>query len=328
MNRESALQSLRGKMGFIWEKSRNWGAPIFIFGAALALASFVNLFFEWNEGLPFFGLALSTIVISISNFIFWSKNKEGDQARIMALHNSRLLMLGEMAGGVAHEINNPLAIIQMRIEVLARKLAMPNPPAIDEIATQISSIEKACARIQRIVRGLSLFSKKTGDGPMYPVSLKKIIDDATDLCFESLSKKKIEMLFAELPDVQLICYESQLSQVLLHLINNSADALEALSEKWIRISFVLNTEGLTIRIMDSGQGIKKNLRSRIFDPFYTTKAVGKGVGLGLSISDSIMKFHGGEIRYCANESNTCFELFFPASQVVDQSGEIEIRKAA
>jgi C4-dicarboxylate-specific signal transduction histidine kinase len=257
----------------------------------------------------------SFTLFATANLIFWAAHKRSEKTKVQAMSNSRLLVLGDMAGGVAHEINNPLAIIQMRVEVLSRKLSSAKPPSSEEVIAQLVFIEKASFRIQRIVRSMNIFSKKSGDGPMRSTSLKKLFDETSDLCLEAMTKKLIKVQFTEVPDLQLVCYDTQLSQVILHIFNNAADAIENLEEKWIRVSFDVNDERLIIRFMDSGHGIHESIRQKIFDPFFTTKTVGKGTGLGLSISDSIMKTHGGEIRYQVVDNHTCFDLVFPIGSV-------------
>lgn len=110
------------------------------------------------------------------------------------------------------------------------------------------------------------------------------------------------------------CRAPQMVQGLLNILNNAIDAVESLSDRWIRITVVEDKGDVLISITDSGGGIAEAVRERIFDPFFTTRDVGKGTGLGLTMSMGIIREHGGKLRVDADSENTCMEIRLPKQQ--------------
>jgi signal transduction histidine kinase len=111
-------------------------------------------------------------------------------------------------------------------------------------------------------------------------------------------------------NIYLLCDEIEIEQVFINLINNAVDAIKGSVKPWIKISAFVEGAEIVLRFMDSGNGIPKSIANKIFQPFYTTKAVGSGTGLGLSISKGIIEEHGGSIVINENLGNTCFEIKF------------------
>lgn len=146
-----------------------------------------------------------------------------------------------------------------------------------------------------------------------PVNLSFIFQTIQNLMTETLKKKGIQFILIPYDDVSIVCKASQISQVLMNLINNSIDALTAMNEKWIKVTIIDEEKFLIIRIIDSGKGIDE-IADKIMDPFFTTKPTGKGTGLGLSISKTMMKDQGGDLLYIPKQDNTTFELRIPIEQ--------------
>lgn len=233
------------------------------------------------------------------------------QAKMIA--SSKLAALGEMAAGLAHEINNPLAIIQCRAAQLSMMVEKKEvtPALLDEVGT---SIHSTVQRISKIIKGLRSFARETDHESKVRVPLVGIIDETLAFCKERFKSHAIELRLAEIPpELELECRPVQLSQVLLNLLNNSRDATEGMEEKWIRIDAQEDNEQISIAVTDSGPGIPEEVRGRIMQPFFTTKSVDRGTGLGLSISAGIVSNHGGSLTLDENCSHTRFVITLPKS---------------
>lgn len=231
--------------------------------------------------------------------------------RVKALHQAKMASLGQMASGIAHEINNPLSILNGRL-VKAEKYLRESPPNIESATSTVRSIEQIVFRIAKIVRGLRQFSREASKDPFELKSLREIIEETLDLCAQRFQNHGISVQTSELDqDVIIECQTVQISQVILNLLNNSFDAVMELSEKWIRIEVQDFEESVIIRVTDSGKGIGPDLRDRIMDPFFTTKEVGKGTGLGLSLSRGIIEYHQGQLFLDVEAENTSFVIRLP-----------------
>ncbi|NUM89218.1 MAG: GHKL domain-containing protein, partial [Bdellovibrionales bacterium] len=240
--------------------------------------------------------------------------KQVAEKSAMLLETSKFAALGQMAGGIAHEINSPLLIISLsgeQLAALARKeAAIPK----DTVLTVASRIEQTVRRIARIVQGLRSFARQgSGAEDRKNVSVTKIVEDTLSLCQERFKNHgvKLEIRHQD-KNLSLHCNDVQLEQVLLNLLNNAFDATEGLPERWVRLESAGSTGGgALIRITDSGSGIPKHVADRLFTPFFTTKEVGKGTGLGLSISKGIIESHGGSLSVDHSCPNTCFLVTLP-----------------
>lgn len=223
---------------------------------------------------------------------------------------STLSALGEMAGGIAHEINNPLAIIDgfaQKIRYLSGRNMLSHEEAIDAS----HNIENMVKRITAIVKGLRNFSRDASGDPMDLYPLKSVIHDTLAFCGEKIKSQGVILYLDSVPDELVIeCQLVQVSQVLLNLINNAFDAVKDLNDKWIKITVSQTDEFVEIAVLDSGMGVHLDIREKIMDPFFTTKDIGKGTGLGLSVSLSIMKRHGGDLILDNKSENTKFIMRF------------------
>lgn len=232
------------------------------------------------------------------------------------VQSSKLSSLGEMAAGIAHEINNPMAIIVGNTEVLKSHVEKHN----DEYALKrIEKILNMVQRVTKIINGLRQFSRNAENDPPQVSPLSKIIGDTVELCKQGLLNKQIafELKMPE-QEVFIKCREVQISQVLLNLIQNAADAIAPLADRWIQIKVDTTKENrVKILVIDSGKGISQEIIEKLFQPFFTTKEVGKGTGLGLSISMGIAKDHGGSLSVDTQAKNTCFVLELPLKQVFE-----------
>jgi len=227
---------------------------------------------------------------------------------------SRLTSLGVMAGSLAHEVNNPLAVIALAGEQLERIQEQPEINR-DQLRTCVERIKRHIGRIERIIRSLRTLSQDGSQETLRPMTLQAIIDDVLEVCQVRFAAKNI--LLQPPPEslnVEVECRPTEIAQVLLNLLNNAYDAIHARDEKWIRIEVENNEDTVALSVVDSGAGVPSEIAGRLMDPFFTTKEPGKGTGLGLSISKRIIESHGGRLILQPNHPNTCFTMRLPKKQ--------------
>ncbi len=220
------------------------------------------------------------------------------------LHADRLAALGRLAGGVAHEINNPMAYVVLNLELAARKLAALEPsPIVAAVRDAIDESRDGTERVRRIVRGLGAFSRSE-DEPVAAVDVHQAIDAAMKIT-ENRIRHRARLTKAYGGSRAVRANESRLTQVFVNLLVNAADAIAegSVEKDEIRVETSLAPEGVTITVSDTGVGIPEDVRARLFEPFFTTKPVGMGTGLGLSVCQSIVSAFGGTITLDAREPN-------------------------
>lgn len=234
-------------------------------------------------------------------------------AREKLVTSAKMSALGEMAGGVAHEINTPLAVISMVSEQVQELLA-EDPIDKTEIIKMNASIGGTVKKISTIVQGLRVFARDGGQDPFSSASVRSIVESTLALCEEKMKHNSIKVTVDEIAsDFHLLCREVQISQVLLNLLSNACDAIAAQPEKWIKIEAVRVGGNIRILITDSGHGLPAHVQKKLFQPFFTTKEIGKGTGLGLSISKGIMDVHQGSLTCDTTCPNTRFIIECPAA---------------
>lgn len=229
---------------------------------------------------------------------------------------SKLSALGEMAAGIAHEINNPLAIIAVSVSAVRRMAAngLQNTPRFKEV---LDDVDSTVFRITKIVMGLRNISRDAANEEFQQCKLKACMEDVLSVCSEKFRGHGINLqvvMPTDIAEVEVQLLRVQFSQVLLNLLNNSFDELEKLNEKWIRVTVSLESDNIKIVVTDSGKGIPISVQEKIFLPFFTTKEVGKGTGLGLSVSHTIIQKHGGKFYVDNNSPNTSFVVSIPKIQ--------------
>jgi PAS domain S-box-containing protein len=234
--------------------------------------------------------------------------------QLQMIQSNKMASLGEMASGIAHEINNPLAIIKMTALQMQKNINEDNTV----LKNGVTKIDSTVDRISKIIQGLRTFSRDGRNDPFEIVSFDHLIDDILSFCKERLKHHSIQLIKEDFdPNLVFEGRQIEISQVILNLLNNAIDAVDPLEEedKWIRISAKNNGSFLEIKITDSGKGIPLETQAKMFQPFFTTKEIGKGTGLGLSLSLTIIKNHLGEIFLDNDSPNTCFVLRLPNQQV-------------
>lgn len=224
---------------------------------------------------------------------------------------SKMSAIGEMAGGVAHEINTPLSIIQIRTDQLLESVETEEVVDRVKMKKSLENIDTTVKRITKIIQGLRTFARDSRNEPPVQASVLTIINDAIDLCREKFKYKGVIVRFDLVQDFNISCRPTQITQVLLNMLHNSHDAIEHSEQKWINIEAVEVDDQIEISVTDSGFGIPRAIRDKIMQPFFTTKPIGKGTGLGLSISRGIIESHNGKIFVDQNCVNTRIVISLP-----------------
>jgi C4-dicarboxylate-specific signal transduction histidine kinase len=250
-------------------------------------------------------LVLGMFAYFLVNYFYSMEQLE--EQRKQAIQSAKLSSLGEMAGGIAHEINNPLTIIGSHAKILKRSNTT-NDPKINE---SLDKIIVTTNRIAKIIKGLRSFSRDSFNDPYAPTSIAKIVSGTLELCHEKLKTNSIILKVSVPEDLEANCQEIQIAQVLMNLISNSVDAIEFLDDKWIEISAYDINNQIKLIVTDSGNKIPDEISEKIMLPFFTTKEVGKGTGLGLSISKGIVESHNGKFCFDKKAEHTTFVIELP-----------------
>jgi two-component system NtrC family sensor kinase len=232
----------------------------------------------------------------------------------MAIQSSKMAALGKMAAGIAHEINNPLAVISEKAGWMKDLLGMEDVSGSEnfqELLDAVNKIEYHVVRAKTVTHRLLGFARRME--PMVEgVNINEILDESIDFLKNEARYRNIEIQANYAPDLPLTTSDqAQLQQVFLNIINNGIDAIGKEGQIIINTRTTKNNE-ISIEINDNGPGIPKEVLQKIFDPFFTTKEVGKGTGLGLSISYSIIEKLGGRIMVASEEGKgTTFTIYLP-----------------
>jgi two-component system NtrC family sensor kinase len=247
--------------------------------------------------------------------------EKADHEREIAIanaeHSDKLASIGRLAAGVAHEINNPLAIINEKAGLMKDLIQYGDLAQNKDRFTQlIGSIQDSVARCRTITHRLLSFSKKIDRG-REDFNINEAIKEVVGFIEKEIQTKGINMIFdfqENLP--KIITDKGQLQQVLLNIINNAVDAVEQGGTIEIK-TLLLDTNHIEISIKDNGIGIPKDKLKHIFEPFYTTKK--KGTGLGLYISYGIIKKLGGDIHVESEVGKgTIFTIKIPVNPELEE----------
>lgn len=229
---------------------------------------------------------------------------------------SQLSSLGEMAGGIAHEINNPLSIIKASTKYLSKVMDRPlTETSLVQMKETIQEMDQTVERIAKIVVGLRNISRSS-EGEKDFCCFQDILSDVLSVAKERFKASGIKIKENYSDDALEISFRTQriqISQVIINLLNNSFDALKEIESdnKWIEIGLNYNAKYISFYVADSGEGIPDKIRSKMFHPFFTTKDIGKGTGIGLSISKSLIEKNGGTLVYDSNSPHTKFAVQLP-----------------
>lgn len=254
------------------------------------------------------------------------RDVELDRANECFFQASKLASVGELSAGVAHEINNPLAIINFERQILAdmEKTSDMAPGFREQLLKSLARISNQVKRCKRLTHNLFKFSRQT-ESVIGHVDVNSLIADVIPLVEREAATSGIRLIVEPEPNLPRVLADwSQLQQVFLNLITNAIDAHNQTGYGSVRISTKVNAEdkGVDVVISDTGSGIPPEIIDKIFDPFFTTKPVGKGTGLGLSICYGIVSKFGGQLsvqsKYGKGSVFTVFLPFEPPQRTKEQ----------
>ena len=209
--------------------------------------------------------------------------------QLQVIQMDRMSSIGQLAGGVAHEINNPLTGVLGQAQLLLEKL-----PADSPYRKHIERIENAAQRARRIVRALLDFAREK-NYVFRKSDINKMIEETLDFCHTEIESRHINLIknFSPLPEVNLSA--GHIQQVFVNIINNAIQAMPDGGDLIITTRINSEKQFAEISFRDTGIGIEANNINHVFDPFFTTKDIGQGTGLGLTVSYGIIQRHNGEI---------------------------------
>ena len=224
------------------------------------------------------------------------------------INSAKLASIGEMASGIAHEINNPLTIIDLsayRIIQLADN---------EVVLKSAQKIKLTVDRISKIIKGLKQLAKEDASLSSELVNIKTAIEDVISICKEKFKENEIHFKIDVDENLKVHGAPVQISQVVLNLLNNSFDELvQGDTERWIKLEGKKDKDIVEISVTDSGKGISEEIFEKIMEPFFTTKVDQRGTGLGLSICKNIIEHHKGRIFVDKSCPNTRFVIQLPTA---------------
>ncbi len=235
---------------------------------------------------------------------------------------AKLTTLGEMATGVAHELNQPLSVIKTASSFCLDKIARRQEITQEILQLLLTKIDTNVDRASKIISHMRDFARKS-DIALEPVSIQEVLEKAYDIFSQQLKVRGIHVLWDVSPDLPFVLADpGRLEQVFINLLINSRDAIETREKlayeqkdliREITIAAHADTGNVIVEISDTGTGIPQDIAEKIFQPFFTTKEVGKGTGLGLSISYGIIRECSGNIKIKeTSEKGTTFQITLPA----------------
>lgn len=235
----------------------------------------------------------------------WAQLIKQQQGQLV--QTSRMAALGQMAGGIAHEINTPLGSLALGLGLLEEKVTESQQHDVRRLTGVVFQISK-------IIKNLLAFAGQSEKESFAKVDIRSVLDDCLSLCKEKFKSNAVEVIIDESimhSSFLLKLQQIGISKSIFNLLSNSFDAIvNSDKNKWIKISLRELPHEVQLLIADSGDTISEDVRSKMFEPFYTTKIIGKGMGVGLSAVKGIMEAHEGRLEYLANEPHTTFALCF------------------
>jgi signal transduction histidine kinase len=230
------------------------------------------------------------------------------------LREKRIEALSHMAGGLAHEISNPLAIIHGRASDMMSRAVGKDQLSAHEVHKACESIVKTSDRAIRILRGLRGFAREASKDPMELASVYEIAEQCMELQQARFAVQNIRVgLALESGIPPFLCREVQIGQIVTNLLNNAFDSIVQSEsvERWVSLGAECSNGDIHIDVTDSGPGIEDHFKAHLMEPFFTTKELGLGMGVGLSLSRAIAQDHAGSLTLRPDTEHTCFRLILP-----------------
>lgn len=231
--------------------------------------------------------------------------------RAKLVQNSRFLTMGLMTAGIAHEINNPLSILNGHLGSMERSIKTGSS-SMEKMEATISKAKNCIFRISAIIDGLRNFGKETEQIQESREDLRLIVNDTVKLCQMKIEQSGIALTVKCDVSAFILCRPVQISEVIVNLISNSYDAIDkSEGPRWVAVELTRQDSYAAIFVTDSGKGIPSEIAKEIMNPFFSTKKDGDNSGIGLNLVQKIIESHRGKFRYVPDFPNTRFEVLLP-----------------
>ncbi len=235
-----------------------------------------------------------------------------ESQRLQVLQHSKMSALGEMASGIAHEINNPLAILMGNVTVLRLQLQSEDKK-ITDIEKSLKVMEQTIHRIANTIQELRHFSRDESNATFNAIPVEKLVKDTLLFCESRFTHGEVQLRVNAIDKRAIVsCQEIMVRRALLNLLNNAFEAVSINDgEKWISIDCQVQESQCLIRVTDSGRGVQPEHIDKIMEPFFTTKDVGQGTGMGLSVTKGIIETQKGSLTFDREAPHTTFVISLP-----------------
>ncbi|MEC7276068.1 MAG: PAS domain S-box protein [Bdellovibrionota bacterium] len=245
------------------------------------------------------------------------QESEYQKQKALAHHQSKLASIGELAAGVGHEINNPLAIVKGYVSAIERSLKNGGTLTFEESKNKLENMNIAIKRIAEIVNGLRTFSRDEGES-IAPFNPYEGLIESYKLIKDIFHSDNIELTLnnpLNISQIETMGNRGKFQQVLMNLLSNAKDATLHKDKPLIAINLDFKDDFFFISIVDNGKGIAESVQDKIFNPFFTTKDVNEGTGIGLSLAYKFIEEMKGELSFKNNQTQgTTFTIKLPAKQ--------------
>lgn len=233
------------------------------------------------------------------------------------LQTDKLATLGELSAGISHEINNPLTIAYGYAQNIEWMLEQPEPENNEELKLSVKRVTNSLEKISSIISNMKTYVRTDEDQREF-CDLRDVVKAACELTHTGTTKDKTELELIGLSDSYLVQGNRiELEQVMVNLLKNAFDSIiDAKTTKGkVTITLERRENAIAIVIVDNGPGVPAESHSKIFQPFFTTKELGKGSGLGLSISQRLIEKHRGSLNLLPFKNGACFEIELPTMEM-------------
>lgn len=294
--------------------------PLILHNEVWGIIVFHDLKKVRNLGAEIFTKARIVSELIINSIVFWEHENKASLDSLDE-HSYRMASLGKLAASIAHEMNNQIFLINGFTAKIEKILKLTPELFNDNLKLYIDSIQKSCNRSTEIVEALRVTTRSTKYEQLEVCDLNYLISNLVNLSKEKARKDGISFEISS-PEEELLieCKPGQVMQVLTNLVNNSFDVLESLeSKKIIRILSKIEKGQVIVEFSDSGVKPRAEIIENMMEPFFSTKPLGRGCGLGLSICKQIMRKFNGDIVLDQSKANTTFCLNFPLVMFEDNS---------
>lgn len=257
-------------------------------------------------------MAISVCLVAVVASRLRDRGEEAlEIERAKVVQASKLSALGQMAGGVAHELNSPLGAIILNIELMNEALESEGLDVLF-FRDRLSKILKTSIHMGKIISTMKDIARDSSHDPLAPLPIEIWINETLLLCEQRFQSKGVALkINRDNFDTLCAVRRVHMQQVLLNLMNNAFDAVQASADKWVTLEAKRDGTLLRITLTDSGPRVTGEHAKRLFEPFFSTKDFGHGTGLGLSVSQSLMKNQNGNLLHLPNEKHTTFVIEVP-----------------